>query len=169
MEDDRRRYLKDMLEELDRYFDEFEKTIEDVLRSTLITGQQRLSKPLVAGFAMGVGPEGKPSIQFFGDRVEGKDGYRTPIHEQVVDEKDGKLRLIVELPGVEKESIEVSAVENKVSLKVGDDGRKYMADIALKREVDPDTSKAGFRNGLLEIIFSLKEKTNKGYRRVRVV
>ncbi len=169
MEDDRRRYLKDMLEEVDRYFDEFEKTIEDVLRSTLNTGLQNFSKPLVAGFAMGVGPEGKPSIQFFGDRVEGKVGYRTPIHEQVVDEKDGKLRLIVELPGVEKEGIEVSAVEDKVNLKVGDDGRKYMADIALKREVDPDSSKAAFRNGLLEIIFSLKEKTNKGYRRVRVV
>jgi len=169
MEDDRRRYLKDMLEEIDRYFDEFEKTIEDVLRSTLSAGQQRFSKPLVAGFAMGVGPEGKPSVQFFGDKVQGKDGFRTPIYEQVVDEKEGKLRLVVELPGVEKDSIEISAVEDKVNLKVGDDGRKYMADIALKRDVDPDNSKATFRNGLLEIIFPFKEKTNKGFRRVRVV
>ncbi len=169
MEDDRRRYLKDMLDELDHYFDEFEKTIEDVLRSTLSTGQKRFSKPLVAGFAIGLGPEGKPSIQFFGDRVEGTDGYRTPIYEQVVDEKEGKLRLIVELPGVEKEKIEISAVDDKVNLKVGEDGRKYIADMALKRQVDPDTSKATFRNGLLEIIFSLKEKTNKGYRRVKVV
>ncbi len=169
MEDDRRRYLKDMLEELDRYFDEFEKTIEDVLRSTLSTGQQAFSKPLVAGFAMGVGPEGKPSIQFFGDKVEGNDGYRTPIYEQVVDEKDGRLRVIFELPGVDKNSIEISALDNKVNLKVEDDGRRYMADVTLERDVDPDTSKATLRNGLLEIIFSLKEKTNKGYRRVKVV
>ncbi len=169
MEDERRRYLRDILEELDRYFDEFEKGVEDIVRASLNSGQRQFSKPVVAGFAMGVGPEGKPTLQFFGDKMVGPDGYRTPIYEQVIDEKEGKLRLLVELPGVEKEVIEISALEQKLSLRVDKEGTKYKAEIDLKAEVDPDSSKATYRNGLLEIIFSLREKTNKGYRRVRVV
>lgn len=169
MEEERRRYLRDILDELDRYFEEFERSIEEALRSSISSGRKVFSKPVVAGFAMGVGPEGRPTVQFFGDKFLGPDGYRTPIYEQVVDEKEGKLRLLVELPGVDKDGIDISALEDKVIIKVENHNRKYNAEISLKREIDPDSSKATYKNGLLEVIFNLRDKTNKGYRRVRVV
>ena len=49
-----------MLDELDRYFEEFEKSLEDAIRSSVNTGQKAFSKPVVAGMAMGLGPRASP-------------------------------------------------------------------------------------------------------------
>ena len=47
--------------------------------------------------------------------------------------------------------------------------RKYRANIGLKAQVQPDSGKAECRNGVLDVSFSLRDKTNKGYRRVNIV
>jgi len=169
MSEDRRKYLRDMLDELDRTFDEMEKEIEEAVRQGLATGRRLFSKPFVAGVAMNLGPEGKPSIQFFGDHPLSSEGFRAPIHEQLLDEKDGNIRLIIELPGVEKGDIELSASEDRIAIKAVKDARKYKTEFSLKRAVDPESGKAEYKNGILDIVFSLKDKTNKGYRRVSVV
>ena len=51
MSDDSRKTLRDMLDEIDRYFEEFEKDIQDAVRERL-SGTKFLSKPFVAGFQM---------------------------------------------------------------------------------------------------------------------
>ena len=169
MSEERRRYLRDMLDELDRYFDEFERSLEEAVKASVNTGQRAFSRPVVSGMAMGLGPEGKPRIQFFGDNLIGPDGFRAPIYEQVVDEKEGTLRLVVELPGIEKEDVQISALTNKMSLSAERGDRKYRIDVDLQREIEPESGAASLKNGLLEIIFKIKDKTNKGYRRVTVV
>jgi HSP20 family protein len=168
MSDDTRKNLRDVLDEIDRYFEEFEKDIQDALRERL-SGTKLFSKPFVAGFQMRLGPEGRPSIQFFGDNPQQGDGYRSPMTEQVLDEKAGTLRLVLDLPGVEKQDIEISATEGSLVVKAERDGRKYKGEIALRAQVDPDSGKAEFKNGVLEISFSFRDKTNKAFRRVNVV
>jgi HSP20 family protein len=169
LSEERRKNLRDMLDELDRYFDEFERSLEEAVRSSVNMGQKAFSKPVVTGMAMGFGPEGKPRIQFFGDNLVGPDGFRSPIYEQVVDEKEGNLRLLVELPGVEKEDVQISALEDKITLEATKGERLYRTEIVLQRDIDPDSGVASYRNGLLEVVFKLRDNTNKGYRRVRVV
>lgn len=164
-----RKNLRDMLDELDRFFEDFERTLEQTIRSSVINGQKAFSKPVVAGMAMGVGPEGKPTIQFFGDNLVGPDGYRSPIYDQMVDEKEGTVRLLVELPGVEKEDVQISALEDKVSLEAVKGDRKYRAEVALQRPIDPDSGSASYANGILDVVFKIRDNTNKAYRRVRVV
>ena len=164
-----RKNLRDMLDELDRFFEDFEKALEQTIRESVTTGQKAFSKPVVAGMAMGLGPEGKPRIQFFGDNLVGPDGFRAPIYEQVVNEKEGDLRLLVELPGVEKEDVQISALEEKVSIEAVKGDRKYRAEVVLQRAIDPDSGSASYANGILDIVFKLRDNTNKGYRRVRVV
>jgi HSP20 family protein len=168
MSDDGRKHLRDVLDELDRFFEDMEKDIQDAVRQGLNSGDQFLGKPFVAGVQMRIGPEGKPSIQFFGDNPQ-TDGYRAPMHEQFLDDEKGILRLLIELPGVEKEDIDISAVDDKVAIAAERETRKYKTEIALSAAVDPDSGKAEYKNGVLEISFSLKDKTNKGYRRVSVV
>ena len=157
-----------MLDELDKYFEEFEKDIQDTVRSAL-TSTRLPSKPFVAGFSFKMGPEGKPSIQIFGDSPSHSDGYRSPMSEQVIDEKKGLLRLVLDMPGVEKEDIQVETTEDTAVVKGERGNRKYRTEIKLKAEVDPDSGKAEYRNGLLEISLSLRDKANKGYRRVDIV
>jgi HSP20 family protein len=168
MSEDRRRYLREVLDELDRYFDEFEKTVQDSIRTSLSAGESIFRKPVVTGVAMGLTPQGRPSVQFFGDRFEAG-GFRTPIYEQIMDEVGGTLRLIVELPGVEKEAIDISAREEKIVVQTGQPERKYRVEVPLKNEIDPESGKATYSNGLLDAIFQIRHKTNKGYRRVTVV
>jgi HSP20 family protein len=158
-----------MLDELDHYFEEFERSVEDAVKSSINTGQKAFSRPVVTGMAMGFGPEGKPRIQFFGDNLVGPDGFRAPIYEQIVDEKESILRLLVELPGVEKEDVKISALEDRATIEASKGERMYRAEILLQSAIDPDSGSASYKNGLLEVVFKLRDKANKGYRSVRVV
>ena len=168
MSDDPRKDLRDTLDELDRYFEELEKDIQDAVRKGL-SGPRRAFSPFMAGFSFNLGPEGKPAIQFFGNNPSMADGYRSPMTEQVLDEKSGTLRLILDMPGVEKGDIDLSVAEDKAVIKAERGARKYRAEIGFKAEVQPESGKAEYRNGVLEILFSLRDKTNKGYRRVDIV
>jgi len=168
MSEDRRRDLRDVLDEIDRYFEGFEKEIEDAVKSSIFsTGPG--GKPFIAGFSFNLGPEGKPSLQTFGTNPITGDGFRSPINEQVVDEKNGALRLLLEMPGVEKQDIRVDATEDRAVITAENPERKYRAEIGLRTPVRPDSGKAEYKNGMLEISFSLKDKANKGYKRVNVV
>jgi len=168
MSEDRRKNLRDMLDELDKYFEEFEKDVQDVVRDS-ISAIHPQSEPYVAGFSFMLGPEGRPSVQFFGDSPLHHDGFRSPMSEQIPEEKNGLLRLVLDMHGVEKEEIRVEATEDRALVTAERDSRKYKADIGLKARVQPDSGKAEYRNGLLEISFSLRDKANKDYRRVKIV
>jgi len=169
LSDDKRKTLRDLLDELDRSFEEMEREIEEAVRHGFESGRKVFSRPFVAGISMGMGPEGKPTIQLFGNDPLSTEGFRSPIHEQVIDDNAKTLRVIVELPGVEKSIIEIAASEDRVSIKAEKDARKYRSEFPLKREVDPESAKAEYKNGILDLFFLIKDKTNKGYRRVSVV
>jgi len=167
MSEDRRRDLRDMLDELEHYFEGFEKEIEDVVKSNILRGD-RNSWPFVAGFSFNMGPEGRPSVQVFGNNPIEGGGYRSPINEQMVDEKSGTLRVLLEMPGVEKQDINVESTEDSAVIKAENGERKYKAELHLKAPVRPESGKAEYKNGILEISFSLKDKANKGFKRVNV-
>ncbi len=169
MSDDRRKTLRDLLDELDRSFEEMQKEIEEAVRHGFESGRKVFSGPFVAGISMRMGPEGKPTVQLFGNDPLSSEGFRSPIHEQVIDDNAKTLRVIVELPGVEKSNIEIDASQDKVSIKAEKEARRYRSEFSLKREVDPESGRAEYKNGILDLRFLIKDKTNKGYRRVSVV
>jgi HSP20 family protein len=86
-----------------------------------------------------------------------------------VDEKNGVLRLILEMPGVEKGDITVDATEDRCVVTASRGERRYRADLELKLPIRADSGRAEYKNGMLEISFSLKDKANKGFRKVNVV
>jgi HSP20 family protein len=165
-DEDIRRNLRDALDELDRFFQEFEKDLQETVRRGVNEGANSAT-PFVAGFSMRVGPEGKPNIVAFGDGAQQK-GFRSPLSEQILDDKSGVLRIVMDMPGVEKGDIEISTTDRNLVVKADRPDRKYKSEILLNAEVDPDSAKADYKNGVLEISFSLRDKANKGYRRVEV-
>ena len=167
MSEDSRKTVRDLLDELDDYFEDLEKEIQEIAKRSIDSA--RFGKPFVAGFSLNVGPEGKPSIQIFGDSPVRHDGFRSPINEQVVDAKGGVLRVISEMPGVEKEDISVDATEDTAVISAERGAKKYRSELKLLAPVKADSGKAEYRNGMLEISFSLKDKANKGFKRVNVV
>jgi len=168
MSEDRRRDLRDMLDELDKYIEEFEKDIQGLVRNSVSAAHLK-TEPYVAGFSFRLGPKGRPDVQFFGDSPLNHDGFRSPMSEQILDEKKEELRLVLDMPGVEKEDIHIEATDDTAVVTAERESRKYKTEIRLKAQVLPDSGKAEYKNGVLEISFSLRDKTNKGYKRVNIV
>ena len=119
--------------------------------------------PFVYGYSMSMGPDGKPIVQEFGNvkqsRKPGAFGMQQPALEptdareplvDVINEAE-QVRVVAELPGVEKSDIKTHISEDTLTIKVESPARKYFKEVQLTTNVDPDSSKASYNNGVLEI------------------
>ena len=112
------------------------------------TGVIRRYGPFVYGFTYTAESGKKPVFQEFGNVRPSSRGIlpssgREPIVD-VMDEKD-RYKLFVELPGVDKENVKLDVAEDNVEIKTEDD-KKFYKTIYLDSTIDPDSSKASFKN-----------------------
>ncbi|MDF2955948.1 archaeal heat shock protein Hsp20 [Candidatus Alkanophaga liquidiphilum] len=159
----RRRRPWDIFDEL---FEDVDRMIERMFRTFRETEPGEFKEPLIYGFSMEIGPDGIPRIQHFGNVRPGKpglieEGVREPYTSVMVDEDKNVLRITADMPGIEKDKISVNATEDTVIIR-GENSRKYYKECKLDALIDPDSAKATYRNGVLEITFKLKEKRPKG-------
>ena len=142
------RIIEDMLSNGD--FSDFEKFFEE----------QGDKIPFVWGFSFNRGPDGKPRFDQFGDMIKrmGFDRTISPdederIREPLTDviEEDTVLRVLVELPGAEKNQIDLSATEMSLKVRAKTPTRNYKKEIPLSASVVPESAKAKFNNGVLEV------------------
>ena len=123
------------------------------------------------GYTMTVGPDGKPVVKEFGnvkpDQLPISD-TREPLVDIIVDEKEKVVKLIAEMPGVEKTDVKV-VVENKiVDLSAEHDEKKYHVKVPVKHKVDENSVKASYKNGILQIVFKLVEEEKPKGKKVEV-
>ncbi len=142
-----------------RFFNEFEKEIEQIDELVKSMMQSMGKEPHVYGFSINVGPDGIPHIERFGNMMPfGKEGdVREPFTSSIIDEKNDELKITAEMPGVNKEDIELNVAENEVVIKTETENRKYCKYIPLQTLVDPEKASAKYNNGVLEITIKLKE------------
>jgi HSP20 family protein len=76
-------------------------------------------------------------------------GEDEPLVDVFIDETC--VVVVAELPGMGKESIEVDATENRVTISVDSSSRRYLKELALPARVDPKSSTASYKNGVLEV------------------
>lgn len=118
--------------------------------------------PIFYGFSISVGNDGKPMVHEFGNVKPGLKGPElTEEIEPLVDVVDGKdsVTIYAELPGVEKKDIGLSATESALTISVPSERRRYYKEVNLPSKVNPDTAKATYKNGVLEVCL---EKVTKG-------
>ena len=123
------------------------------------------SGPYYYGYTMTVGPDGKPVVKEYGNVKPGllpTSDTREPIVDTIVDEKEKVVKLIAEMPGVEKTDVKI-VVENKtVDLSAEHNEKKYHTKVPLKHKVDENSAKASYKNGILQIVFKLTENKPTG-------
>jgi len=169
-------------EDLDRMFNEmFKEMLNDVpqelYRERRLPGGGTVREigPFVYGYSMTIGPDGKPVVREFGNVKPSTRasplGLRRPsleIKEErdpLVDviPEDEKIRVVAEVPGVERSDIKLNCSEKILTIAVDTEERKYYKEIDLPAEVDPKVSKATYKNGVLEIILTkVTKKKLKG-------
>jgi len=161
--------------EMDKYFEEMFKELQPGVPRDLVKerelpngGKIREMGPFVYGYSITVGPDGKPVIREFGNIKPSSRGRR-PVElsekrEPLVDVFDEKdvIRVISEIPGVEKSDISLEIEGKKLQISV-DAARKYQKTVDLPSEVDPDSTHAKYTNGILEVTMKKPQpEKNKG-------
>ena len=121
--------------------------------------------PFVYGYSMTIGPDGKPKVREFGNfkvepqlekpQVDVKE-EREPLTDVI--DVDDKVRVIVELPGVQKENIKLSGTDDKLTISVDTPQHKYFKEVELPAKVDTEKATLEYKNGVLDITVPKKKQ-----------
>ena len=163
---------------MEREFSQFKTRIpEDLKRERKLPDGSTIPEwgPFVYGYSMTIGPDGKPKIREFGNIKPSSEpeacGLNKPClnikeeREPLVDiiSVDGEIKVIVELPGVEKEDIKLSGTDDKLTISVEAPERKYFKEVEMPTKLDPKKARTSYKNGVLEVTVSKigeKKKTS---------
>jgi len=158
---------------MEREFKELSrKAPRDLIRErTLPDGTKvRSWGPFVYGYSITMGPKGKPRVRQFGNikpeirmgrpRIDIKE-KREPLADAMT--TNGEVKVVVELPGVDKKDIKLHGTEKSLTISVDTPGRKYYKEIELPDKVNPKEAKSSYKNGVLEVTLQrMKEEKPKG-------
>lgn len=166
-------FIDDIFEQMENEMREFEKEFQRFTEEGGKKGGIRTFGPYVYGFRVTVGPDGKPKIEEFGNVVKkpGKERLISEEREPLVDviEKGDEIRIVAEIPGVEKDSIKVKVIGgDKLVIQATSEDRKYYKEVELPAEVDEKTAKATYKNGVLEVILKKKQPKEEGGTDIKV-
>src|ERR671921_1096716 len=179
------RDFEDMEKEMERMFNQFNdisaNAPKDLVREydTPEGGKVREVGPIVYGYSMTIGPDGKPRVREFGNvrsplRGGGGGSFTRPLisseREPLADvtTSNTEVKVILEMPGVSKDKIKINAYDNSVEIKSDDPQRKYHEVIDLPPEADIETAKSSYKNGILEITFKKKEQTKPKGKQINI-
>ncbi len=144
--------------------------------------------PAVYGYALTVGPDGRPQVvEFEGDAPfadmgsdkensgmassifgeywseSGPAAPKTPREREPVadvNSTDREVKVVMEMPGVKEEDISINAVEGKLEVLTNAPHRNYRKLIELPQDADAETARFKHNNGVLEVTFK-KKRTAK--------
>jgi len=174
----------DIFAQMRKLFRDFP-SFDDDVRDLFDAGDMKNGQPIVWGYHFTLGPDGIPHYSAYSnvDKIQKQlqsqfstssakelpaledhptlndmteDGYRLAHYDTVQDEN--MLRVIVELPGVEKKDIDLTAKENFLTIATTHAVYKYKAEIPLKVTTMPKKIKASFKNGILELKLPIVKK-----------
>jgi HSP20 family protein len=179
--DDMFRGFDQMSREMERQFEDIEKRIpKDLVReyTTPEGGKIREAGPFVYGYSMTVGPDGKARVREFGN-IKPSRGFfgggmaRPEISgelEPLVDitTTDNEVKVVIEMPGINKNNIRVNAYDQTLEVKSDDPKRKYHKAIEVPSETDIQTARSTYNNGILEITFKKKEQKKPKGKEIKV-
>ena len=159
--------------------DEFEKVfkkmsssffdIDDIVEE--FKGEGSNFSPFYYGYTMTVGPNGKPIVKEYGTvkpELLPSTDTREPIVDVIVDEKEKLVKLVAEIPGVEKTDVKILVQDKFVDISAEHDEKKYHVKVPIKHKVDENSAKASYKNGILELVFKLIEDEKPKGKKVEV-
>jgi len=144
-------------------------------------GKVREVGPIVYGYSMTIGPDGKPRIREFGnvkptsagrsmDRIGRSkpqiSAEREPLSDVNVTNKE--VKVVLEMPGIKKEDIKINAYDGAIEVIADNPQRKYHKTIDLPQDVDIEAARSTYNNGILEVTFGKKRQTEPKGKEIRI-
>ncbi len=161
--------LGGLLRELEERLAEVEDEMERVFRKALAEGRSESVGSYIYGIRITMGPGGVPRVGEPGGTARRRRG-RPPVKEEAeplvdVIERGGEVWVVADLPGVPKENVDVRVTERTVTIRARGGRRRYHKVVELPAEVAPESARASYKNGVLEV--RLKKKSGgeeKGFK-----
>lgn len=162
-----------MHDEFDNLFRKMSRSFIDL--DTLFEGivnerGNSISGPMYYGYTLSIGPDGKPVIKEYGNfkpkispsasptsHPSTVVGTREPLVDVLVDDKLKQVKLVAEMPGVEKSDVKVVLENKTVHIDAERGEKKYHVTVPIKHKVDKNSAKANYKNGILELVLKQLE------------
>jgi len=147
--------INDIFSTFDEEFEEMKAHMDRMMEQMLNGPASFDTEPRMYGVSVRVGSDGQPRVQEYGNmerpvpEPESRAVSREPLMD-IVEEKD-KVRVIMELPGVQKDDISVCPDKVWLDVSVDTENRKFSKRIELPSPVRPDSAASSYKNGVLEI------------------
>jgi HSP20 family protein len=164
-------FLNDEFDNLFRKMSRPFMNMDDIFEEFKDSDNLQTYGPYYYGYTMTIGPDGKPVIKEYGNvkpALLPTSDVREPFVDVLVDDKEKVLKLVAEMPGVEKKDIKIVVEGRTVNLDAEHGEKKYSAKVPIKQKVDEDSVKATYANGILEVRFKLKEDEKPKGRTVEI-
>jgi len=156
---DFRRFFRDIFDRIaDNLPSEFQNLSPEDIMKEFTKHKGKFGFPIMYGFNINIGPDGKPTIDSFGNlKAKPYSGepevkkVREPLTE--VNEEGDQIIVICEMPGVTKDDIELKASRDSltISTKSKAKGRSYYKEVKLPSAINSDYARARYTNGILEV------------------
>ena len=151
------------LNDMPRQFDEMRREMERMFEEQFRDIETKVPKELLREyqtFRLGsTGTMAEPLIR----------SEREPLADVVTSDKE--VKVVIEVPGINKENIRINAYDNSLEVTTNDPQRKYHRVIELPPEADIadiETVKSTYKNGILEIVFRKKEQSKPKGKEIKV-
>ncbi len=144
------------------------------------------------GYRAEIGPDGVPRIETFGNiptpslpmnsteevvettptapvspEMQGTRLGAEPVTDIIVDEQDGLIRVIMELPGVTERDVKLDVSESTLKVEATNEFKRFYKEVTFPKTIDPKTVKKSLKNGILELKFKFRNG-NDNKRRFRI-
>jgi HSP20 family protein len=162
-------------EQIDKEFSEAEDMLNRMFRTVRETGTTASQEsPYFYGYQITIGPEGKPHIREFGNIRPSSKGLieqstvRQPLVDTRFNEKENTMVITAEMPGITKEDVKVSMEEGLVTIHAEKGNKKYHTELPVEKELDTDSTKASYINGILELKIQFKKSAKPKSKEIKV-
>lgn len=148
---------------------DMEDMFERVSRAMGVNMENFENHPFVYGFSMTQRPGEAPEIREFGNVPmfeqggEGEEKHYLDMRKPLIDvlEAEETVHVIAEMPGIEKENIRLNATDLILDIETVNGNPKYSERVELPVKVDPQSAKATYKNGVLEVTFKRLESSSR--------
>ena len=156
-------------------FDRFNERMRRMFEKIARDPEANTMGPFVYGFTYKTDQNGRPLFQEFGNvpgvRMPGvsqniEKDVREPITDMNTDASN--IYITYELPGINKNDIDLKVSELNVILNVSSGPRKYFKEIESEYKLKPDTTEAKFVNGILDVKVALDKADDQKGRKIKI-
>jgi HSP20 family protein len=155
-------WFTDIYDELEKLGDMIDETMQKAFDGSSENTAVRRNR--IKGYYVKIGPDGKPKIREF-------DSTQLPEEEADIDDdveplvdfiEEGELLVVlVALPGVKKDAIELRVTESCLTVSVDADNLEWYDELELPARVKPKSASASYKNGILKVKLNKLEKVVK--------